>query len=69
MDRLDIIVFGATGYTGNFVVKELAKTFRSEKFSWGIAGRYEKKLKELLKSISNENGIFSAFVSLLGVQN
>ena len=44
MSRLDIVVFGATGYTGKFVVRELANAYQTEKITWGIAGRSEKKL-------------------------
>lgn len=54
MERLDIIVFGATGYTGSFLVRELATTFKNEKISWGIAGRSGKRLNDLLKSVSME---------------
>lgn len=50
MARLDIIVFGATGYTGSYLVKELATTFKNEKITWGIAGRSQKRLNALLKA-------------------
>jgi len=68
MERLDIIVFGATGYTGSFLVRELATTFKNEKISWGIAGRSGKRLNDLLKSVSmeeNSNFIYSCIVSIL----
>jgi len=55
MNKLDIVIFGATGYTGKFVVRELANAFLNENFTWGIAGRSQQKLKEVLKSISKEN--------------
>jgi short subunit dehydrogenase-like uncharacterized protein len=54
MSRLDIVIFGATGYTGKFVVRELACAFRNEKFTWGVAGRSQDKLKKVLKSITDE---------------
>jgi short subunit dehydrogenase-like uncharacterized protein len=56
MSKLDIILFGATGFTGKFVAKELAKKFKAENFKWAIAGRSETKLKDLLNSISSEIG-------------
>uniref|UniRef100_A0A1B6G4X9 Saccharopine dehydrogenase NADP binding domain-containing protein n=1 Tax=Cuerna arida TaxID=1464854 RepID=A0A1B6G4X9_9HEMI len=47
--KLDIVVFGATGFTGKFVVQELNKYATKNKgISWGIAGRSETKLKQLL---------------------
>ena len=55
MNRLDIVIFGATGYTGKFVVRELANAFRKEDFTWGIAGRSKEKLNDVLNSISSEN--------------
>lgn len=55
MSRLDYIVFGATGYTGSFLVRELATTFKSEKYTWGVAGRSQKKLSDLIESLPLEN--------------
>ena len=51
--RFDIVVFGATGYTGRLVTKYLAKkqTNSSEKFTWAIAGRSKSKLEELKNSV------------------
>ncbi|CAF0812957.1 unnamed protein product [Brachionus calyciflorus] len=57
MSRLDIVIFGATGYTGKFVVRELARTYRDENITWGIAGRSKDKLESVLNSISSELGI------------
>lgn len=52
--RLDIIVFGATGYTGAYVVEHLIQTIDKENpdLTWGVAGRSEKKTKEALKQLS-----------------
>ena len=58
-ERLDICIFGATGYTGQFVVKEVARAFQKENFTWSIAGRSQEKMKKLLHSITNENGILN----------
>lgn len=53
-NRLDIIVFGATGYTGSYVVENLIKTIDKEnqKLTWGVAGRNEKKIREVLDKVS-----------------
>ena len=58
MSRLDIIIFGASGYTGTFVVRELAKIFSNEKLTWAIAGRSINKLKTVLDSVSKEQSMF-----------
>lgn len=55
MARLDIIVFGATGYTGTFVVRELAWLMKKDsKTTWAVAGRSKEKLEQVLTSISKE---------------
>lgn len=43
-----ITVFGATGYTGRFVVEELKKR-QTKGVSWAVAGRNEEKLKTTLR--------------------
>ncbi|KAJ3666450.1 hypothetical protein Zmor_001892 [Zophobas morio] len=49
-DKIDIVVFGATGITGKHVIPYLAKFCKKEyrHLTWGIAGRSEKKLREIL---------------------
>lgn len=47
--KYDIVVFGASGYTGQFVVKELA-VYHSE-INWCVAGRSRQKLTSVLKEI------------------
>ncbi len=54
--KLDFIVFGATGFTGKLVVKELAIMSRNENFTWGIAGRSLNKLSQVLSLVENETG-------------
>lgn len=44
---LDIVVFGATGYTGKLVVEHLARAAAGGGVRWGIAGRDEAKLRAL----------------------
>ena len=46
MERLDVVVFGATGFTGQYVVRELARVAGREgaPVSWGVAGRNRAKL-------------------------
>jgi short subunit dehydrogenase-like uncharacterized protein len=57
--RLDIVLFGATGFTGKFVAIELAKRYKNENFTWGVAGRSEFKLALTLNSVSEDTGISS----------
>ena len=50
--KKDLIVFGATGFTGKLVVEYLIKNYGldNHKFSWAIAGRDKAKLEELKTS-------------------
>ncbi|CAH2085165.1 unnamed protein product [Euphydryas editha] len=57
MSRLDLIIFGATGYTGKNAVKEMcriSKNYSSMGLTWGVAGRSEAKLDEVLKEVSKK---------------
>jgi len=58
----DIVIFGATGFTGQFVVEELAQVLASDdapKLTWAVAGRNEGKLKKVLESAAAATGISS----------
>jgi len=55
--KFRIIVFGATGFTGQFVVEEIARTMDSEaNFAWAIAGRDMTKLQAVLSAASKVTG-------------
>ncbi|KAK4882003.1 hypothetical protein RN001_005322 [Aquatica leii] len=47
-ERLDIILFGATGYTGKYCIEYVHKLLKEKHHTWGIAGRSEEKLKQTL---------------------
>ena len=50
--KYDLIVFGATGFTGSLVVEYLIQIYglNNSKFKWAIAGRDKNKLKNLKES-------------------
>lgn len=54
--RLDIIVFGATGYTGKEAVHKMVTLAKEKALSWGIAGRNLAKLESVLKEVSDKTG-------------
>jgi short subunit dehydrogenase-like uncharacterized protein len=58
----DIIVFGASGYTGRLVAEYLAQEYPNDDFSWAMAGRSLEKLA----AVRTEMGI-SEDVALLEV--
>eukprot|EP00698_Gefionella_okellyi_P002650 TRINITY_DN12497_c0_g2_i2.p1 TRINITY_DN12497_c0_g2~~TRINITY_DN12497_c0_g2_i2.p1 ORF type:complete len:433 (-),score=86.10 TRINITY_DN12497_c0_g2_i2:1021-2283(-) len=55
----DIIVWGATGYTGGLVVDYLNAN-ASQSLSWAIAGRNKTKLEQIKSKLSKDVGLFVA---------
>ena len=49
----DLVVMGATGFTGKLVVEYLIKNYgvHNERFTWAIAGRSSRKLEKLNHSL------------------
>lgn len=44
--KYDVIVFGASGFTGSLVAEYLAQNYiKKSSLSWAVAGRDEAKLK------------------------
>lgn len=59
--KFDVVVMGASGFTGGLAVRHLAlqygvstKSKTNEKIQWAIAGRSEKKLQALLEKWAKE---------------
>ena len=63
----DLIVFGATGFTGKLVVEYLIKNYGLEnrKFTWAIAGRDKAKLEELKQSFILIDPLFTKIESFV----
>lgn len=51
----EIVVFGASGFTGQFVAREVAKNSKG-KFQWAVAGRKREKLEQVLRETEEEVG-------------
>ena len=58
-----IVVFGASGFTGQFVAREVAKNCK-RKFKWAVAGRSKDKLEKVLQETSSELGKILAILKL-----
>lgn len=52
----DFIIYGASGYTGYFCVKNLVKinTEKNKNYSFAVAGRSEQKLIQVLKDVGED---------------
>mmetsp|Transcript_28809 Transcript_28809/g.37851 ORF Transcript_28809/g.37851 Transcript_28809/m.37851 type:complete len:437 (+) Transcript_28809:148-1458(+) len=55
--KYDIIVWGATGFTGNLVAKYFLETYGppNEKLNWAVGGRSSQKLQALRNDLSKIN--------------
>ena len=49
--RFDIVVFGATGFTGRLVAEYLARKMKHQPLRWAIAGRNIAKLEDVKKGL------------------
>lgn len=61
--KYDIVVFGASGLTGQYVIEELANYTKDIK--WSIAGRNIDKLKSALVDVGKYIGKFKIFQSII----
>ena len=50
----DIVLFGATGFTGQYTAEHIVQYFPTD-LNWAIAGRSESKLQESAKKLRNLN--------------
>lgn len=50
----DIVLFGATGFTGQYTAEHIVQFFSSD-LKWAIAGRSESKLKGVAESLRKLN--------------
>ena len=62
--KYDIIVYGATGFTGKLVAKYLLKTYGvNGPVSWAIAGRDEKKLELIRRNLKLDKNDLDIFIA------
>ncbi|XP_026333461.1 saccharopine dehydrogenase-like oxidoreductase [Hyposmocoma kahamanoa] len=55
MARFDMVIFGATGFTGRRAVQEVARLSKKYgPFTWAVAGRSETKLQDVLAEASKK---------------
>ena len=57
--ELDLIIWGATGFTGQLVSEYISKKYSNSSLKWGIAGRNKEKISSVAKRLNiDENRIF-----------
>lgn len=57
-DKVDVIIFGATAFTGKVAMYEIVKLAKEKSITWGISGRNRNKLDNVLKEIEEKTGNF-----------
>lgn len=55
-ERLDIVIFGATGFTGKHAVKIAAQLAKEKQIKFGISGRRKQALEGVLKEFAPDIG-------------
>ena len=55
--KLDLVIWGATGFTGQLVCEYIARSYDSKDLNWTIAGRNEEKLLKLKNRLNINNPI------------
>ncbi|XP_008200966.1 saccharopine dehydrogenase-like oxidoreductase isoform X1 [Tribolium castaneum] len=63
--NLDIVIFGATGFTGKRCLPLIDKFSKRLQLTWGVAGRSERKLKEFLDQCGQEIGTSLANIPVI----
>jgi short subunit dehydrogenase-like uncharacterized protein len=59
--QYDLVIYGATGFTGNLCVEYLYTHKKDTALKWAIAGRSREKLEEIKEKLKLNNlGIFVA---------
>ncbi len=55
--KYDFIIFGATGFTGQYVAEEVSRIAEKEGITWAVAGRNASKLRTVLDSVQKFTGM------------
>lgn len=58
----DFVIFGATGFTGQFVCDEVARLAKTESITWAVAGRNTEKLAKILAEVRQRTGSNKEFL-------
>ena len=61
--KFDVVVLGATGFTGKWVAKHLFDNYTEKQLKWAIAGRSQEKLAEVSAFIGDTDGVVSTIIA------
>lgn len=60
-DRLDFVIFGATGFTGKYAVKVAAELSKEKQLKFGVSGRRKQALEAVVKEFAPDIGTIERF--------
>ncbi len=60
--KFDVLVLGATGFTGKWVAKHLYDHYADTKLRWGLAGRSEGKLTQVREFLGDDNNLIESII-------
>ena len=55
--EIDVLVYGATGFTGKLVTRYMAQMYADSNVTWAVAGRSEEKLKRVFADLALPDGV------------
>ena len=61
--KFDVIIFGATGYTGKYAIRSAVEVLKDMK--WAVAGRNKAKLEETLKDSGSKINVDLSRVEII----
>lgn len=67
--EFDIVIFGASGFAGKYVVEYVTKISNNSGLKWAIAGRDSSKLAEVLAEVSAFTGKCFGYIHLFCTLN
>ena len=61
--KYDVVVLGATGFTGKWVAKHLFDQYQASELNWAIAGRNAEKLNDVRRFIGDDESIIDGLIA------
>ena len=56
MSEYDVVVWGASGFTGKLIAEYLYRQYGDSELKWAVGGRNEAKLKSIVKNLTEGDG-------------
>jgi short subunit dehydrogenase-like uncharacterized protein len=63
--EFDLVVWGATGFTGRLVAEYLLRRYGTDGLRWALGGRNREKLEGVRDAIARETGVAAAALPLV----